>query len=75
MSLKAGRYRHYKGPEYRVFEVARHSETEEELVVYQCLYGDYSWWVRPLSMFSETVVVDGQEIPRFAYVGPYESES
>lgn len=70
MSLKKGKYRHYKGPEYQVFEVARHSETEEPLVVYRCLYGDYSWWVRPLAMFLETVEIDGQQVPRFAYVGP-----
>lgn len=70
MSLKKGKYRHYKGAEYEVFEVARHSETEEPLVVYRCLYGDYSWWVRPLAMFTETVVVDGQDTLRFSYIGP-----
>ncbi|WP_423895071.1 DUF1653 domain-containing protein [Candidatus Pelagadaptatus aseana] len=69
MSVKPGRYRHYKGPEYQVVNVVRHSETEEELVIYQCLYGDYSWWARPLAMFTETVVVDSQQVPRFAYVG------
>jgi hypothetical protein len=60
-----GRYRHYKGNEYAVIGVARHSETEERLVVYRCLYGDFSLWVRPLAMFQETVVVDGREVPRF----------
>lgn len=70
MSLNPGKYRHYKGPEYQVFGVARHSETEDSLVVYRCLYGDYSWWVRPLSMFQETVEIDGEEQPRFAYLGP-----
>ena len=65
MLLPAGRYRHYKGNDYQVIGVARHSETEEELVVYRCLYGDHSLWVRPLTMFRETVVVDGQEVPRF----------
>ncbi|MGH8355138.1 MAG: DUF1653 domain-containing protein [Pseudomonas sp.] len=68
MQLQPGLYRHYKGPEYRVFGVARHSETEEELVVYQALYGDYGLWVRPLSMFRETVEVDGQTLPRFALI-------
>ena len=69
MSLKLGRYRHYKGNEYIVLGVARHSETEEELVVYQQAYGQHGWWVRPLAMFQETVEVDGQLRPRFAFVG------
>lgn len=68
MSLKTGLYRHYKGNDYYVFQVAHHSETREPLVVYQCLYGDYSWWVRPLSMFTETVELAGEVIPRFAFV-------
>ncbi|WP_137885474.1 DUF1653 domain-containing protein [Pseudomonas sp. 2FE] len=68
MQLQPGLYRHYKGPEYRVFGVARHSETEEQVVVYQALYGDYGLWVRPLSMFRETVEVDGQAVPRFALI-------
>lgn len=70
--LLPGLYRHYKGQQYQVFEVARHSETEEVLVVYRCLYGDYSWWVRPLSMFQESVEVDGRQLPRFQYLGPYQ---
>ncbi|RMQ95799.1 hypothetical protein ALP95_05270, partial [Pseudomonas savastanoi pv. glycinea] len=49
MQLQPGLYRHYKGPQYRVFSVARHSETEEEVVFYQALYGDFGMWVRPLS--------------------------
>jgi len=61
-----GRYRHYKGKDYEVIGVARHSETEEPLVVYRCLYGDYSLWVRPLAMFRETVEVAGEQVPRFA---------
>lgn len=65
--IRTGKYRHYKGKNYEVIGVARHSESEEELVVYRCLYGDFSLWVRPLAMFNETVVVDGQEIPRFQY--------
>lgn len=63
--LTAGIYRHYKGNRYRVIGVSRHSETDEHLVVYQCLYGDYSLWVRPLTMFLETVRIDGEDIPRF----------
>ncbi|NMC73940.1 MAG: DUF1653 domain-containing protein [Geobacteraceae bacterium] len=64
--VRPGRYRHYKGKYYDVIGVARHSETGEELVVYRCLYGDYSLWVRPLPMFRETVVVEGREILRFS---------
>ncbi|MBF0674555.1 DUF1653 domain-containing protein [Pseudomonas sp.] len=68
MQITPGRYRHYKGPEYRVFAVARHSETEEPVVFYQALYGDFGLWVRPLSMFTETVEVDGETLPRFALI-------
>ncbi len=67
-NLKPGIYEHYKGNQYRVLSVARHSETLEELVVYQAQYGDYSWWVRPLSMFIEGVDVDGQQRPRFTFL-------
>jgi hypothetical protein len=70
VTVLPGRYRHYKGMEYAVVGVARHSETEEPMVVYQTLYGNYDWWVRPLSMFLETVIVDGERCPRFAYVEP-----
>ncbi|MFM7564474.1 MAG: DUF1653 domain-containing protein [Planctomycetota bacterium] len=69
MSLQPGRYRHYKGGDYIVIGVARHSETEEELVVYRTDYGDKSLWVRPRSMFLETVNVDGRELPRFEFIG------
>jgi hypothetical protein len=65
-----GRYQHYKGQFYEVLGVARHSETEEELVVYRPLYGAGGLWVRPKAMFCETVTVGGQAVPRFRYVGP-----
>lgn len=64
-----GIYQHYKGKLYQVFHVATHSETEEKLVVYQCLYGDYSMWVRPLQMFAETVQLEnGEVVPRFRLI-------
>ena len=65
----AGLYRHYKGHLYRVMAVARHSETEEELVVYQALYGEHGLWVRPRAMFFETVLLDGKHVPRFERIG------
>lgn len=60
-----GLYRHYKGGEYRVIGTARHSESDELLVVYRCLYDNDSLWVRPLAMFMEAVNVNGQQVPRF----------
>lgn len=60
-----GIYRHYKGQSYEVIGLAHHSETEEPLVVYRALYGDYGLWTRPLGMFSETVEVQGEPLPRF----------
>ena len=76
--IKKGKYKHYKGHDYQVFDVVRHSETEEVLVLYKPLYGDEdqnaenevgNLWVRPLLMFTEMVVVDGKEVPRFGFVG------
>jgi len=67
--IKPGKYRHFKGNEYQVLYVARHSETLEELVVYQALYGEKGIWVRPAAMWNETVVRDGKEYKRFTYVG------
>lgn len=69
--LKPGIYRHYKGKEYRVIGVAKHSETLEDLVVYEALYENETskLWVRPLSMFLETVAIEGKEVPRFEYIG------
>ena len=64
-----GLYRHYKDNPYRVHGVALHSETREWLVVYEALYGDGGWFVRPQPMFVETVEVDGKRVPRFARVG------
>lgn len=66
--MKTGRYRHYKGNEYTVLGIARHSETEEELVVYRQEYGERGLWVRPKAMFLETVNVNGKQVPRFAAV-------
>lgn len=60
-----GIYSHYKGNRYEVLGVAHHSETEEALVVYRALYGEYGLWVRPLAMFTETVEVQGEPVPRF----------
>lgn len=70
MELKPGRYRHFKGGEYEVQGIATHSETGEQLVVYTPLYGAGGLWVRPLSMFLETVVHGGAEQPRFRYIEP-----
>jgi len=67
--VKCGRYRHYKGQEYQVLGVARHSETEEELVVYRPLYGKGELWVRPLEMFTETVAKETETVLRFEYIG------
>ena len=67
-SVPQGIYRHYKGSLYQVLHIAKHSETEEALVVYRCLYGEYDVWVRPLTMFIEVVEVDGKEAPRFELI-------
>jgi hypothetical protein len=64
-----GRYRHYKGESYSVVGFARHSETEELMVLYVPLYGEGGYWVRPITMFTETVNVAGKQQPRFVYVG------
>lgn len=61
----AGRYRHYKGRDYEVIATAMHTETEEPLVIYRALYGDYGLWARPLAMFMESVTVQGESVPRF----------
>jgi hypothetical protein len=65
VTVKPGRYRHFKGGEYEVLAVATHSETHEPLVVYRLHYNDTGWWVRPLAMFHETVEHEGRMVPRF----------
>ena len=67
-NVPQGIYRHYKGNLYQVLHTAHHSETEEALVVYRYLYGEYGVWVRPLAMFTETVEVEGKEVPRFELI-------
>ncbi len=68
ITLAKGTYRHYKGNDYEVIDIARHSETKEWLVVYRCLYDDYSLWLRPYDMFVESIVVEGRHVPRFSLV-------
>jgi hypothetical protein len=68
MEMQNGRYRHYKGKEYQVIGMARNSETLEEMVVYKQLYGDLGLWVRPATMWNETVIVDGEEYKRFELI-------
>jgi len=67
--IKLGKYRHYKGKEYEVINVAKHSETLEKLVVYRALYGNHDLWVRPLKMFTEKAGIEGNKISRFKYIG------
>jgi len=64
--IEPGRYRHYKGNEYEVVDMVRHSETLEWMVLYRALYGDHGLWVRPAAMFAEDVTIDGKTQPRFA---------
>jgi len=67
--IKIGRYRHFKGNEYEVLYLAKHSETLEPMVVYRALYGEHGVWVRPASMWNETVERDGRTYVRFTYIG------
>lgn len=69
VEIKPGRYRHFKGNEYRVLSVARHSETLEPMVVYQALYGERGIWVRPAAMWAQQVDRDGYSGPRFVFLG------
>ena len=66
--MKPGKYRHFKGADYELIGVARHSETEEECIVYRQLYGDCKWWVRPLSMFNDLVTHEGKMVKRFKWI-------
>ncbi len=68
-TLQTGKYRHYKGKDYHVIGLATHSETQEKMVVYRTLYGEFDLWVRPLTMFNEPVEVNGELITRFVRVG------
>lgn len=72
MELRPGKYRHFKGNEYELIDVALHSETMEPMVVYRALYGEGRLWVRPAAMWSETVKKETYHGPRFQYVGPME---
>ena len=68
MEIKIGKYRHFKGNEYEVLAIAKHSETQEEMVVYRALYGDGGVWVRPACMWNERVERDGKRYKRFTFV-------
>lgn len=69
--LKLGKYRHYKGKLYKVLGIVKHSETLEDLVLYECLYENKTAkvWVRPLKVFSEKIELNGKMVPRFEYLG------
>ena len=71
--LLPGKYRHFKGGDYELLDIAFHSETLEEYVIYRALYGERAVWVRPRSMWDELVERDGQSLPRFRYLGEMES--
>ena len=71
-TLPRGIYRHHKGNLYELLHIARHSETEEPLVVYRALYGSYGVWVRPLAMFAEDIETEHGRTPRFALVKPFD---
>ena len=67
--MKLGKYKHFKGNQYEVLSIGKHSETLEEYVVYKALYGEGTVWIRPKEMFLETVTLDGEEVQRFMFVG------
>ena len=67
--IKPGIYEHYKGNQYELITIANHSETMEKMVVYKALYGEGEYWVRPLSMWKELVDLNGEQVPRFRYIG------
>ena len=68
MAVKIGKYRHFKGGEYEVMFLAKHSETQEEMVVYRALYGERGVWVRPASMWEEEVEKEGERYKRFTFI-------
>ncbi|MEG1862689.1 MAG: DUF1653 domain-containing protein [Oscillospiraceae bacterium] len=68
MEMKTGIYRHFKGNEYELLYIAKHSETLEDMVVYKALYGEGGIWVRPAEMFFEEITRDGKTFPRFQYI-------
>ena len=68
-NLPKGKYQHFKGQYYQVLHIARHSETDNYLVIYQKLYDDYSIWARPYEMFVEEIEREGKRIKRFSYIG------
>ena len=72
MEIKLGKYRHFKGNEYEVIHIAKHSETGEDMVVYRALYGEGAVWVRPAQMWNETIVREGKTFRRFTYVDEQE---
>lgn len=67
--MKLGKYQHYKGSEYQVLGIGKHSETLEEFVVYKAMYGENEIWIRPVKMFLEEVEINGAKVPRFKYIG------
>lgn len=68
LAIQPGYYQHYKGRYYQVIDCARHSETEQWLVIYRALYGDFGLWARPLDMFTENVEIAGELLPRFQFI-------
>ncbi|WP_240221278.1 DUF1653 domain-containing protein [Rheinheimera hassiensis] len=74
LTVQPGYYQHYKGAYYQVIECARHSETEQWLVIYRALYGDFGLWARPLDMFIQNVEIAGELLPRFQYLGQTEPQ-
>ncbi|MBV1930302.1 MAG: DUF1653 domain-containing protein [Porticoccaceae bacterium] len=71
-ALKKGIYRHFKGNRYELIDIARHSENQEQYVIYRALYGERGLWIRPLAMFDETIERDGKRVKRFAWLGDTE---
>jgi hypothetical protein len=66
--IRLGRYRHFKGGDYEVIDIARHSETEAWMVIYRPLYGERALWVRPLELFVDDKLLEGRRVPRFEFI-------